>query len=312
MPYLPLSWTDRPPAEYRGGAVTVGNFDGVHPGHRDLVAAARHFADGRGGPCVAVTFDPPPAAVLTPAAAKPPLTTLADRAELLLAAGADHVVALGADAGLLSLSAEAFFEDVMVGLFAARAVAEGYNFRFGRARAGDVGLLRQLCGGAGIAFAEVPARQAGGRPVSSSRVRAALAAGDVAAAAALLGRPYAVRGVVGPGAGRGRTIGFPTANLGGVATVLPPDGVYAGSATVAGRAWPAAVNVGPNPTFGEAARKVEIHLLDFAGDLYGRPLVLQFVARLRATRRFAGPAELVAQLNQDVAAARAALEGSRP
>ena len=312
MPFLALPWTVRPPERYRGGAVTVGNFDGVHRGHAELVRAAQAWATRVGGPAVAVTFDPPPGAVLAPDRARPPLSTVPDRAELLLAAGADHVVALGADAGLVSLSPEAFFEDVVVGLFAAKAVVEGANFRFGRARGGDTALLRSLCDAAGIAFEVVPPVTAGGEAVSSSRVRASLAAGDVAIAAGLLGRPYRVSGVVEAGAKRGRTIGFPTANLGRIATVLPPDGVYAGRAVVAGTAWPAAVNVGPNPTFGDAARKVEVHLLDFAGDLYGRGVGLEFVERLRATRPFAGPAELVAQLTRDVAAARAAVAAVAP
>ena len=307
MSVLPIPWTAPPPPEVRGGAVTVGNFDGVHRGHRDLVTAARTWADANGGPAVAVTFDPPPVALLAPGRGPPPLSTLADRAALLTAAGADHVVVLRTDAALLGLAPEAFFERIVVGMLDARAVAEGYNFRFGRGRAGDTALLRELCRRVGVAFTEVPPHTAGGEPVSSSRVRAALASGDVAGAAELLGRPYAVAGTVVGGAQRGRTIGFPTANLGGVATLLPLEGVYAGRATVEGRAWPAAVNLGPNPTFGDAAQKLEVHLLDFAGDLYGRVMTLQFVARLRPVRPFAGPADLVGQLHRDVAAARAIL-----
>ena len=155
MAVLKLTWTEHPPPEFTGGAVTVGNFDGVHRGHRELIATARRWADRVGGPAVAVTFDPPPAAVLNPRPDKAiPLTTLEDRAELLLAAGADHVVALQTDAALLSLSPEAFFEDVLLGLFRARGVVEGYNFRFGRARTGDTATLRDLCTKAGVAFEE--------------------------------------------------------------------------------------------------------------------------------------------------------------
>lgn len=309
MSVLPIPWTAPPPPEVRGGAVTVGNFDGVHRGHRDLVTAARAWADAHGGPAVAVTFDPPPVALLAPGRGPPPLSTLADRAGWLTAAGADHVVVLRTDVTLLNLSPEAFFDEIVVGRLAARAVAEGYNFRFGRGRAGDTALLRRLCERAGVAFTEVPPHTAGGEPVSSSRVRAALAAGDVAAAADLLGRPYVVAGTVVGGAQRGRTIGFPTANLGGVATLFPLEGVYAGRATVDGQTRPAAVNLGPNPTFGEAARKLEVHLLDFAGDLYGRVMSLQFVARLRSVRPFSGPDDLVSQLKLDVAEARVVLGG---
>jgi riboflavin kinase/FMN adenylyltransferase len=300
MTILSLSWTEPPPGELTGGAVTVGNFDGVHRGHQQLIAAAKRWGEQVQGPIVAVTFDPPPLHLLNPQAAKPPLATPAEKAELLRAAGADHVVVLRTDAGLLSLSPDAFFEDVIVGLFRARAVVEGYNFRFGRGRAGDTAQLRELCATAGIAFEEVPPQIIDGEPVSSSRVRAALLAGDVAEAAKLLGRPYRIAGTVVTGAKRGRTIGFPTANLGDVPTLVPKEGVYAVRAIVNETTYPAAANIGPNPTFGEDARKIEIHLIGFAGDLYGQPLAVEFVTRLRDTRPFSGVQELSEQLQRDV------------
>src|SRR5262245_14774091 len=145
MPAVIVNWSDPPPAAFIGGAVTVGNFDGVHLGHRALIDAAVRRAKAVGGPAVAVTFDPPPIHLLNPASIKPPLTTVEDRAELLLAAGATNVVTLRVDSGLLALSPEAFFEDVLVGQFRAKAVVEGYNFRFGRGRAGDNPLLKGLC-----------------------------------------------------------------------------------------------------------------------------------------------------------------------
>jgi riboflavin kinase/FMN adenylyltransferase len=303
-----LTWTDSPPPELTGGAVTVGNFDGVHRGHQELVRTAHRAAERFGGPVVAVTFNPPPAAILYPQPEKAiPLTILEDRARLLVESGADHVAVLHTSAGLLSLSPEAFFEDVIVHLFGAKAVVEGYNFRFGRSRSGDTTLLRNLCGTAGIAFAEVPALNIAGDVVSSSRIRAALNAGAVAEAANLLGRPYRITGRVVPGAKRGRTIGFPTANIDGVPTLVPAVGVYVVRAFVNGQPHPAAANIGPNPTFDESARKIEVHLLDFTGDLYEQTIAVDFVARLRDTRPFAGVDELVQQLKQDVLAARAAL-----
>jgi riboflavin kinase/FMN adenylyltransferase len=304
MSTVRIDWTAHPPQELSGGAVSIGNFDGVHAGHRELVAVTVRAARETGGPAVAVTFDPPPQAVLNPGREKPPLTTIADRAGLLHAAGVDHVAVLRTDPGLLSLSPEAFFEDVVLRVFAARALVEGYNFHFGRGRAGNNATLRRLCDRHGVRFHEVPPLHAGGEPVSSSRVRELLSIGDVTGAAGLLGRSYAIRGVVTAGAKRGRTIGFPTANLTGVRTLLPKDGVYAVRAAVPGQAYLAAANVGPNPTFGEDARKVEIHLLDFAGDLYGTELTVEFVKRLRDTRPFAGVHELVEQLKRDAAAVR--------
>jgi riboflavin kinase/FMN adenylyltransferase len=313
MATVPLEWSAYPPTECTRGAVTVGNFDGVHRGHQALVAAARKQADAVGGPAVVVTFDPPPHLVLHPDSGppRPPLTTLADRADLLHAAGADHVVILRTSPALLALSAEAFFEDVIARQLGAKAVVEGYDFRFGRGRAGTTATLRELCAAAGLAFEEVSQVMHRDEPVSSSRVRAAIVSGDVARAAELLARPYRIAGTVVAGAKRGRTIGFPTANLADVPTVLPGNGVYAVRATVGGRMWPGAANVGPNPTFGEDARKIEVHLIDFAGDVYGQPMAVEFVAKLRETRPFAGVAELVAQLKQDVEEAKRVL-GSGP
>lgn len=308
MPTAVLDWTGEPPPGFAGGAVTVGNFDGVHRGHQALVAAAVRRANRLGGPAVAVTFDPPPYQVLVPAAPpRPPLTTLNDRADLLHAAGADRVVVLRTTPELLGLTPEAFFAGVLVRLLGARAVVEGYDFRFGRGRAGDTATLRGLCDAAGIGFEEVPPLLDGDEPVSSSRVRAAILAGDVATAAGLLGRPYRITGTVVDGAKRGRTIGFPTANLADVPTVVPGTGVYAVRATVDGRTWPAAANVGPNPTFGDDGRKIEAHLIGFAGDVYGKPLAVEFVAKLRDTRPFAGAAELVEQLRRDVEGANRVL-----
>jgi riboflavin kinase/FMN adenylyltransferase len=353
-----LDWHEYPPPEVAGGAVTVGNLDGVHRGHQALVAACvrqaralgagaqrnaslrqaasstgaaaqrnaslrqaasstgaaaqrnaslRQAASSIAGPAVAVTFDPPPHQVLHPGTERPPLTTIPQRAELLHALGVDHVVVLRTSPALLALSPETFFEDVLARQLGARAVVEGFNFRFGRGRGGTTATLRELCHGAGIAFEEVPLFTVGGEPVSSSRIRSALVVGEVTRAAELLGRNYRIAGEVVTGAKRGRTIGFPTANLGGVATVLPGNGVYAVRAMVDGRTRPAAANVGPNPTFGESAQKVEVHLLDFAGDVYGKPVEVEFVARLRDTRPFQSAADLIEQLKRDVEQARRTL-----
>lgn len=289
--------------------MTVGNFDGVHCGHLALVAAAKQWAKRVSGPAVAVTFDPPPYQVLFPGSPpRAPLTTLPDRAEFLHAAGADHVVILRTVPELLALSPDEFFREILVRQLGARAVVEGYNFRFGRGRAGDTNTLRGLCENAKMGFEEVAPLTDCTEAVSSSRVRTALLAGDVATAAELLGRHYRIAGTVVTGAKRGRAIGFPTANLADVPTVLPGNGVYAVRATVDDTAWLAAANVGPNPTFGEDARKVEVHLIGFTGDVYGKPMVVEFVRKLRDTRPFAGVSELTAQLKQDVQAAK---EGAR-
>jgi riboflavin kinase/FMN adenylyltransferase len=299
-----FNWDEEPAAEYRGGAVAVGNFDGVHRGHAALLGELRRVAEAVEGPAVVVTFDPHPLQLLRPEQFMPLLTTPTDRAELLTAYGADHVLILRTTPALLQLSAAEFFTEVLLGRLAARAVVEGPNFGFGRNREGNIDTLDDLCQRHGLTLAVASPFLLDDVPVSSSRVRSALVRGEVRQAAELLGRPYLLRGVVGMGQRRGQSLGFPTANLEQVPTVIPGDGVYAVRVLHAGTVWPGAANVGPNPTFGESARKVEVHLIGFKGDLYGQPLAVDFVDRLRDTRPFRGVEELVEQLRRDVEQAR--------
>jgi riboflavin kinase / FMN adenylyltransferase len=300
MAVVPLSLHEKPPEFVRGGVVAVGNFDGVHRGHAALIAAARELA-GPKGMVVPVTFDPHPLVLLDPERYQPPLTTIAERARLLHEIGVDHVVVLKTTHELLSLSPLEFFGSILTVSLVARGIVEGFNFRFGKNREGSNKMLMSFCYQSGMAFREVPAFEDGGRPVSSSRVREALEIGDVATAAELLNRPYRITGVVGTGAKRGRTIGFPTANLEQVETLLPAEGVYAVRIHLENGIFAGAANIGPNPTFVENARKIEVHLIDFSGDLYGQSVSIDFVTRLRETRKFAGVDALVDQLRRDVA-----------
>jgi riboflavin kinase / FMN adenylyltransferase len=288
-------------AEPQHGAVTVGNFDGVHRGHAALIAELVWHARAVHGPAVAVTFDPHPIALLAPDRLLPVLTTIADRAELLRGAGADAVVILKTTPGLLASEPRAFLDSILGDQLAARAVVEGFNFHFGRNRTGSTATIADWCRENDLPFTVVPPIQWNGVLVSSSRVREAVDRGDVKAASDLLGRPYRLRGTVGRGAERGQTIGFPTANLENPPTLVPGDGVYAAHARLADDSeWPAAVNVGPNPTFGDQARKVEAHLIGYTGNLYGQPLALDFVARLRDTRKFGSVEDLKSQLHSDI------------
>ncbi|MFO0845975.1 MAG: bifunctional riboflavin kinase/FAD synthetase [Gemmataceae bacterium] len=306
MAHYPVDWRLELPPGCRGGALAIGNFDGAHRGHAELILRLTAAARQVGGPAVAVTFDPHPRAVLRPEAPLPLLSSSDDRAEQLHRLGANHVVTLGVTTELLDLRAAEFFDLMVLRRFQAKAMVEGTNFCFGKDREGDIALLEKLCGPAGVRLQVVPPLAVEGIEVSSSRIRQALEAGDVGLATKLLGRPYLLRGVVGVGQRRGRTIGFPTANLERVATVVPGEGVYAVRAEAPNGARHAgAANVGPNPTFGEEARKIEVHLIGFEGDLYGQPLAVEFLARLRDTRRFSGAAELVAQLKMDTVQARA-------
>ncbi len=299
------------PAELRGGAVSIGNFDGVHRGHarlaERLVALAREF----GGPAIAFTFDPHPAKLLRPDAAPTPLCWLERKAEMLAALGVDAVVAYPTRRELLSLSAPEFFARIVREGLAAGAMVEGPDFHFGCGRSGNIESLRELCAAAGMPLEVVEPVVAEGEPVSSSRVRRLIAAGDIEAANGLLTRPYRIRGIVGRGAARGTGLGFPTANLQRIDTLLPGEGIYAGLAHTVAGSWPTALSVGPNPTFGETDLKIEAFLLDFKGDLYGKPVVVDFLARLRDIVHFDSPSELIAQMDRDVRATRRVAERTR-
>ncbi len=299
-------------------AVAVGNFDGVHLGHAEIARRLVAAAGVRGAAAVALTFDPHPATLVRPDVAPAPLTTPQRRAELLLALGIDAVLVQPADAALVRLSAEDFYREILRRRLGAVAIVEGQDFRFGAGRRGDVAVLARLAAADGVTVEVVPPVERGGGPVSSSRLRALVAAGDVAGAAALGTAAHRATGTVVEGAGRGAGLGFPTANLGGIATLLPAEGVYAARAAVAngspaaGRRWfPAAVNVGPAPTFNVAAAAVEVHLIGFTGDLYGITLDVDFLERLRDTRRFASVEELKNQLAADVARAAVIAAPSR-
>lgn len=301
-------------AAWRGGSLTIGNFDGVHLGHQALL---RRCVD-RARPVVALTFDPHPLSVLAPDRAPALLTPMAERIARLRAAGAAGVVVVRPDAAFLGLSAAEFVREVIVGRIAPRVVVEGRGFRFGHDRAGDVEQLRILTRAAGIEVEVVePVRvrlpdEAGETVVSSSAVRKWLLAGRVAAAAAALGRPYALLGKVVEGERVGRTLGFPTINVEISGQLVPGDGVYGGTAVIAGRSFRAAISVGRRETFGGDRRHVEAFLLDVEGDWYGSTVRLEFVAWVRAQQRFDSPAALTAQITHDVAAIRAAVSPTEP
>jgi riboflavin kinase/FMN adenylyltransferase len=290
------------PPDLRGGALSIGNFDGVHCGHARLVERLLAKARDLRGPAIVFTFDPHPVRLLRPESAPPPLTWTDRKAELLDELGVTAVIAYPTDEALLALSPEQFFQRIVQEKLGARAMVEGPNFFFGHKRAGNIDTLAQLCQAASVALEIVPPTLAGGEIVSSSRVRAAIQAGDVDLARQLLTRPYRVRGMVTHGAGRGSKIGFPTANLEAIDTLLPAQGVYAARALTPAGNWPAAINIGPNPTFNEHTLKVESHLIGFSGNLYGQPLELEFLSRLRSIRPFESIAALKTQLQHDLAA----------
>ncbi|MBK9037389.1 MAG: bifunctional riboflavin kinase/FAD synthetase [Myxococcales bacterium] len=290
-------------------AIAIGNFDGVHVGHAALIAAARDATAG--GDACALTFEPHPAQVLAPAAAPPRITTPARKLELLAAAGVDVAIVVPFTAALAQLTATAFVDEVLAGALGARHVVVGADFVFGRGRGGSVATLTADGARHGVATRVVDPVLIGDRPASSTRVRAALAAGDLAAAGALLGHGYDLDGVVVRGAGRGKGLGVPTANVATDGAIVAQPGIYAVTLTRLerdARPLPAVASLGTNPTFVDGGGLVlEVHVLDFDADLYGERVRVDFVARLRAEARYDSVAALLAQIDQDIVDARAVL-----
>lgn len=290
-------------------ALAIGNFDGVHRGHRLLLDRVQEAARAFGGESVALTFDPHPTRVLAPDRAAPLIVGLDRKLELLRDAGLDAAVVQRFDLSFASQSPEEFAAQVVLGL-RAREVFVGEDFHFGRNREGNGAVLVTLGERLGFRAHVVAPLEEASVPVSSSRIRRALAAGDLAAAKAMLGRDYDLDGLVIEGHRRGRTLGFPTANLATECEALPQDGVYAVRVSVLGGSGPvdhpAVMNLGSRPTF-RAGRSLEAHLLDLDVDLYGRTLRVTFAARLRDERRFEGVEQLKAQIAADVVAARGVL-----
>lgn len=284
--------------------VALGNFDGVHLGHRAVLERAVAEARRQGGVAVAATFWPHPRAVIGGGGPPGLLTTLEGRREELLRQGADEVRVIPFDGQLSKKSPRAFVEDVLVGELGAGAVVVGENFRFGHKASGDFRDLRAaMREHGGEAFAvEVRGGAAG---ISSTRIRDLLAGGAVSEASKLLGRPYTVRGEVVVGDRRGRTIGFPTANVvPDPAVIVPAGGVYACTVGAKKQVYPACTNVGVAPTFGRKENRIEAYLLDFEGDLYGEVVDVAFLQKIRDEKRFSGVEELKEQIRRDVEAAR--------
>jgi len=298
------------PPHVNGTVITVGTFDGVHRGHRDVVERLVKRARVLKIPSVLVTFEPHPLEIVNPAAAPLLLTTHDEKQEVLAETGIDYMAVIPFTAELASYSAEDFVELVLRRCFRLRELLIGYDHGFGKQRAGNVDVLKVL-GERDRFRVEVvaPVSTADGHSVSSTSIRRAVAGGDLAKAAESLGRLYSVSGQVIEGSKRGRTIGFPTLNLGAPPQrkLLPPEGVYAVRVQTPNGPVGGMMNLGPRPTFGDLATSLEVHLFDTDGDLYGAQVRVDFVARLRETRKFASAEQLSKQLAHDERDARSAL-----
>jgi riboflavin kinase/FMN adenylyltransferase len=293
-----------------GSVITVGTFDGVHAGHRDIVRRLHERADAHGVPAVLVTFRPHPLEVVNPSAAPMLLTPDEEQLDALADNGSLLVVVLPFTTALARYSAEDFVLRLLRDRYRMREIVIGYDHGLGRGRQGDAAVLTELGRANGFRVDVVPpSLDAVGAPVSSSSIRTSIAHGDLERARASLGRPYAVRGRVVTGGQRGRDLGYPTLNLQLPAArkLLPPDGVYAVRAQTSRGSFGGMMNLGGRPTFGDVSRSLEVHLFDVGGDWYGESVSVAFVKRLRDVKRFDGIDALVAQLGRDAADARFAL-----
>ena len=294
--------------------VTVGSFDGVHLGHQAVLVEIARRAAGAGLPSMLVTFEPHPLEVVNPQAAPPRLSTAPERLEMLAQTPVDHVRVLHFDRRLAAMSPEAFVREVLLRGSGMRELVIGHDHGFGRGRSGDVETLRRLGAELDFKVDVVPPVDVGDQHVSSSRIRRAVAGGDLATAGRLLGRPYRVSGTVGRGEQRGRQLGVPTINLADVPPrkLLPPDGVYAVWVETPRGRYAGMMNQGGKPTFQDGRRTLEAHLLGFEGDLYGQPVRVEWVERIRDVRKFASIEDLQAQLARDRASAGAILAPGLP
>lgn len=300
------------PGGWGRSVVTIGVFDGVHRGHQEIIGQAVKQARELGLQSVVVTFDPHPAEVVRPGSHPAVLTEPARQAELIEALGADALCVVPFTPDFSRLAPEVFVHDVLVEHLHTAVIVVGENFRFGRRAAGDVALLEELGRRFGFTVTVPPLVSTDGTVFSSTYIRACVAAGDVTAAAAALGRPHRLEGVVVRGDRRGQELGFPTANLlHGRYAAVPGDGIYAAWCMRRGEAHMAAVSIGTNPTFSGRERRVEAYLLDFQGDLYGERVALDFTAHLREQRTYPAVEPLLAQIRQDVAQVRAVLDRPR-
>jgi riboflavin kinase/FMN adenylyltransferase len=291
------------PAAFRRPVVSIGVFDGVHRGHRHVLERLKAFAEEERGEAVVLTFDTHPRAILAGEAPKP-LTSLSHRLLLLDRLGVDATVVLPFDEVTRDIPYERFVEDVLVGRMGVRGLLLGYNTNFGKDGLGTYATVQPLATRLGFRLAEAPPITVGGKPISSTRIREAIETGDLAEAERLLGRPHSLLGTVVRGDGRGRTLGFPTANLDLEGEILPPPGVYQVVATLRGQRYAAVANVGVRPTFPGARPPrplLEVHVPGVAFDFYGERLEVELVRKIRDEVRFDSREALVAQIRRDVA-----------
>ena len=290
-------------------AITIGNFDGVHKGHQALFQRVKQLAEELNGESVVVTFDPHPLEVLFPKKAPSFITSHRHKLDLIASCGIDATIVIPFDHKFSRMSAREFVEVVLVEKIGARAIVVGHDYRFGHSREGDIAFLKQLGEQYGFKVETVTGLRVNDTVVSSTAIRQMIASGNIKEANKLLGRFFEVSGAVIPGRKRGVSLGFPTANIRMPAITSPRTGVYVVQAEVDGKTYGGAANLGYNPTFGDTDLSLEAHLFDFDLDIYGKPITVRFIDRLRDELRFSSPDELAAQIRKDVDTAKKILAG---
>ncbi|MGC9195497.1 MAG: bifunctional riboflavin kinase/FAD synthetase [Syntrophobacteraceae bacterium] len=285
-------------------AITIGNFDGVHRGHKALFEKVRQWAGKLEGQSAVVTFDPHPLEVVSPQNAPAFITNHRLKMELIADCGIDATIVIPFNHLFSRMSAREFVQIALVENIGAKAVIVGYDYRFGHSREGDIAFLRQLGAEYGFEVETVSGIKVSDTVVSSTAIRQMIAQGQIRDANKLLGRFFEVSGEVITGQRRGIRLGFPTANIRMPIMACPPKGVYVVEAQVEGKRYGGAANLGVNPTFGNTKLALETHLFDFNQDIYGKTITIRFIERLREEKRFSGPEELIVQIGKDVARAK--------
>ncbi len=292
---------------FNNSIITLGNFDGLHLGHQELIKKIILRAKESGGLSMVVTFRPHPLKILAPEKCPPLISIYEEKIQLFEKLGIDVLVKIPFTLDFSAMEPRDFVKDILVDLLGAKEIFVGYNYRFGKGRKGNIQMLRDLGKELGFIVREVEQVSLGGEVISSTRIRQLLINGEVKPAATLLGRPYALCGIVIKGDGRGRGLGFPTANLASRHSIIPSDGVYAVGLLVRDKYYDGIVNIGLRPTFKAKAMAIEVHIFDFDEDVYGEEMTVYFADKIREERKFESAEVLVGQISKDISAAKAIL-----
>jgi riboflavin kinase/FMN adenylyltransferase len=292
------------PEQFRGGVISIGKFDGMHLGHSLIIKRVKNHAEQRQLPAIILTFDPLPVTIIRPDLNIQPICTLERKIELIRQFKVDALVVLQTDHQLLRQNAETFFWETIKEKLNTAVIVEGNNFCFGHDRLGTAGLIRQYGQQTGIEIDIVESVQFNNHPISSSGIRKLIQEGKVEQAAEWMPQPYRLTGTVIQGDQRGRTLGFPTANLGNTETIIPKPGIYVTTAIFDRKTFGSTTHIGTNPTFHQSIPKIEIFVHDFSGDLYGKRMDVDFFATLREIVHFGSAEELIQQMNLDIRQSR--------